>query len=316
MDISRFLTIKSAVRKKNEKAVEARISDIYKRFPKLRETDDLLTDLRLKKSLKILNKQDVSGEEKEIKKTEKKRKSLMSKIGISESDFSVDYDCTKCRDTGYDGPAICSCVRALAADAVREEYSLSQMLDSQNFGRFDPYVFSNTEDITIGNNAFSQRDIMENNRDLAEEFSEKFPEGRSLLFIGGTGLGKTFLANCIADAVIKKGFLAVYYRHTSLETLLSEMMSFNPGEEAKEKDSLLRLADLLIIDDLAAPRYTNLASALFEIVDERIASKKSTIITTNMDHKEIMELHGERFHSRLLLFDAVKFYGGDIRKKL
>lgn len=316
MNISNYLNIKEAARRKNIQAAEARRTKIYEAHPKLREADDALMDLRKQKSLRILRALDCTEVIAEIKKAEKKRKTIMSKIGISDAHFLPVFDCKLCGDTGFSDSAICPCVKALMAGALREEYSLGAMLDSQNFEKFDLQKFSDEEDIKFGTKAFSQRNIMEDNRDRALNFVESFPNGESLLFIGGTGLGKTFLANCIADALIKKGCLVVYYRHTTLETLMSDMMSFAPGEDARQKDELLRQSDLLILDDLSAPRYSNLAASLFEIIDERIASKKSTIITTNMDHSEIMELHGERLHSRLLLFKAFHFYGGDIRGRL
>ena len=73
---------------------------------------------------------------------------------------------------------------------------------------------------------------------------------------------------------------------------------------------------MLIIDDLGpefVSSYTN--TVLFDIINTRIASGKSTVITSNFNFGKIDELYGTRITSRLQgSFEPVMFAGKDLRR--
>ena len=103
-----------------------------------------------------------------------------------------------------------------------------------------------------------------------------YNKNRSGLYLyGGTGVGKTFAASCIANAVIDKGYTALV---TSLPRLIDMMVSGESIETLKK----IGTVDLLVLDDFGTERHTEMsAEKMFQIIDTRISNKKPMIITSN-----------------------------------
>jgi len=76
--------------------------------------------------------------------------------------------------------------------------------------------------------------------------------------------------------------------------------------------------DLLILDDLGAEFSTILTSSeLFGIINQRLLSKKSTVISTNLLLPDFETQYSDRIVSRFLgYYTLSKFYGEDIRAKI
>jgi DNA replication protein DnaC len=76
--------------------------------------------------------------------------------------------------------------------------------------------------------------------------------------------------------------------------------------------------ELLIIDDLGSEMSNNFTdSQLYSIINERIVNRLSTVISTNLTPKMILERYGERLFSRFMKeYDFIKLIGDDIRLKL
>ena len=79
-------------------------------------------------------------------------------------------------------------------------------------------------------------------------------------------------------------------------------------------------SEVLIIDDLGTePLKKNVTQEyLYLILNERMLSHKSTIITTNLMPKDIMETYGERLASRLFNKKTsimINLEGDDLRLK-
>ena len=85
--------------------------------------------------------------------------------------------------------------------------------------------------------------------------------------------------------------------------------------DAKNQVTQILNCDLLIIDDLGTElsnSFTN--SALFNCLNERLITKHSTIISTNLIFTELMDRYSERITSRLAKeFTFLKIYGDDLR---
>ena len=79
--------------------------------------------------------------------------------------------------------------------------------------------------------------------------------------------------------------------------------------------------DLLIIDDLGTEALNTMKlTELFTIINSRILNQNNkitkTIISTNLDLKEIFSIYNERIGSRLVgNYNICKFIGDDIRFK-
>jgi DNA replication protein DnaC len=122
------------------------------------------------------------------------------------------------------------------------------------------------------------------NPDLDEEQfrsilrSEFVAEGRPVLFLGGSGTGKSHLATALGVAACNRGYAV---RYTAASALINELV------EAQESRALSRIVnryarfELLILDDLGyLPLPIEAAQMLFQIVAER-SERKATVITTN-----------------------------------
>jgi DNA replication protein DnaC len=74
---------------------------------------------------------------------------------------------------------------------------------------------------------------------------------------------------------------------------------------------------LLVIDDLGTEMATSFTkSALYNLINTRLLSKKPTIINTNLTSKEIQDIYSPRILSRIMgNFNTNKFLGLDIRQQ-
>ena len=75
--------------------------------------------------------------------------------------------------------------------------------------------------------------------------------------------------------------------------------------------------DLLIIDDLGTELSNSFTSSqIFLCINERILRQKSTIISTNLNMNQIVEIYSERTLSRISSnYTIMKLFGDDIRIK-
>ena len=114
-----------------------------------------------------------------------------------------------------------------------------------------------------------------------EKFEEMYARNKGLLFYGEPSTGKTYLASCIANALLKKRVPLIV---TSIIKLTSASGPFS--KEAEEQRLLVRkmnAARLLVIDDLGTERETDYKmEQVFEIIDSRYGAKRPMIITTNL----------------------------------
>ena len=140
-----------------------------------------------------------------------------------------------------------------------------------------------------------------------------------MLFYGDTGLGKSFMSNCIAKALMDTRHTVLYQSaiHLFEEVCGDAVMNKSGNPKNKEIYDYLYRCDLLIIDDLGTEMnnaFTN--TALFECLNERLIHQKSTIISTNFSLKELQERYEERIFSRTVgNYTPLKIFGDDIRKK-
>ena len=144
------------------------------------------------------------------------------------------------------------------------------------------------------------------------------PEQKNLLFVGNTGLGKTFLANCIAKKVLEMGKTVVYQTAPVLmDKVIEYKFSYDKDIYEKEQYNKIFYVDLLIIDDLGTETMSNNKfTELFNIINTRLLNNKKILISTNLTLNELYQQYDERVMSRLIgNFTICKFVGDDIRLK-
>lgn len=222
--------------------------------------------------------------------------------------FLEESVCPHCGGLGYVGKEMCGCLKELCRqEQMREVESLTCGIG--NFADFRLDYYSDRTDPKFG---VSPRMLMENNLRIARRFAQQF-QG-NLLFFGGTGLGKTFLSSCVATALTQQGYSVTYESASHLFGNM-EKNRFNPDEKTQEVVRRYEECDLLIIDDLGTELPGNfVTAALYSLVNDRLLSGKSMIISTNLTNDEIKSRYSPQIASRLQgNFQTLAFLGEDIR---
>lgn len=152
-------------------------------------------------------------------------------------------------------------------------------------------------------------------RNYVKNFATMRENGKGLLLYGGVGRGKTFIAACIANELINKGYPCLV---TNFSRIINTIQGMFEGRQ-QYIDSLNRF-DLLVIDDLAAERNTEYVGEIVQtIIDGRYRAGLPVIITTNLTGEELKnpsDIQRQRTYSRLLeMCIPIEVTGRDRRKE-
>lgn len=219
--------------------------------------------------------------------------------------------CDKCGGSGYVGSTMCECLRELCRQEQKKEVSiLSGSKESFNQFRLDYYP-----DRVDPQYGASPRTIMERNFQNCRRYAATFNlNAGNLLFVGGTGLGKTFLSACIARTVADRGYSVVYETAAHLFGKL-EKARFNPTEESRREAEKFTACDLLIVDDLGTEMPGQFVTAsLYSLLNDRMLAGKPMVVSTNLNVDEVSRRYTPQIASRLYGgFQRLTFVGEDIR---
>lgn len=309
------------------KSLEERKSKIYKEIPRIKEIDEELTDFSLITIKGILNNKNDAikalNDKFDTLKLEKAK--LLKEAGFPKDFLSMHYTCPLCKDSGYisqDGLTVmCSCLQQKILDAKYNDSNVSTA-KNQTFETFDLNLYSDVANKEKYNSTISPRKNMENIKKVTLNFVDNFDDEnvKNLLFSGGTGLGKTYLSNCIVSSLLNKGKTVIYQTApVMLDKLIAEM--FDKNNVSNSFSENLLTADLLVIDDLGTETMNSLKfSELYKIINTRLLNQNNkitkTIISTNLSLQQLFETYDERLVSRFVgHYDIFKFFGEDIRFK-
>ena len=135
-----------------------------------------------------------------------------------------------------------------------------------------------------------------------------------LLLWGDVGTGKTFIAGCIANALIEKGIPVLMTNFSRILNTLSGM--FN--EDRNTFIESFNQYTLLIIDDLGIERDSKYGlEQVFNVIDSRYRCQKPLIITTNLTLVEMKnaDLDHTRIYDRILeMCTPMRINNQNIRK--
>lgn len=248
-----------------------------------------------------------------------KKAQLLESHGYPADYLEPVYLCPDCKDTGYIGNEKCHCLKQTIVDFLYSQSNLSSLLNEENFSTFRTDYYPN--DWVEESTGLTPRDnilrILTECHDFIRNFDQK---QRGLLLYGNTGVGKTFLCNCIAKELLDLSHTVVYLTAFQLFDIL-EKYKFNRSPEeytsVEEKVRYILDSDLLIIDDLGTESTNSfLASQLYLCVNERLLKQKATIISTNLSLDDLNRLYSERVFSRIISsYRLLKLTGTDIRLK-
>jgi len=109
-------------------------------------------------------------------------------------------------------------------------------------------------------------------------------EGANIIFVGGSGVGKTMIAKNLAHAVIRAGRTA---RFTTASAMLNELAAQDGLVALSRAYRRYTSPALLVVDELGYVAYANRhADVLFEVVNRRHELGRSVIVTTNRSFQE------------------------------
>lgn len=304
-----------------EEDAHARVLEIYKVIPRIKAIDSELGSLGLEIARSVFNnKIDITDAIEQIKQKAIDLKMEKGEL-LTKNSYPLDYTapkyyCSDCKDTGYSGSVKCHCFKQKIINWNYNQSNLKSIIEKQNFETFifDYYSIHKFEDETS-----SPRRNIEEIFKASIDFVTNFETVKdNLFFYGNSGLGKTFLSNCIAKDLLDKGKLVIYQTASSLIELLKAAKFENTNDAVREKLQDIFESDLLIIDDLGTEYITDFSQMeLFNIINRRLITDKKMIISTNFSLDNIFKTYPERITSRIFgSFTAYKFYGEDIRVKI
>ena len=195
--------------------------------------------------------------------------------------------------------ALCRC-RAETRNRQAEERKAEAIRDRisrfRSIGLTDPVMREYTFTNDLGYNPRQ----MEMAKVYVENWEDMLRDSAGIYFWGDVGTGKTFIAGCIANALLDKGVPVMMTNFTRLLNRLTDMYS---GDRNAYIDSL-NAYPLLIIDDLGIERNSEFSrEQVFNIIDSRYRSQRPMIITTNLTPeymKNQPDMAQRRIHDRVL----------------
>lgn len=305
------------IRHANQMEHQRRKEEIYDTVPQIRAIDDKIAHISIEAAKYQLFHPEANRRpslRSEIYELSMEKVNLLA-VHHYPTDYLDDiYDCPDCRDTGYVGSEKCHCFQQHILDVLYDQSNLRELIQTENFQNFRLDYYS---EYPGANGALSPRENMREILTRCRRFIGTFDiPGDNLLISGNTGVGKTFLANCIAAEILQKGKSVIYMTAHQFFSELADY-TFRRNQGNSDTLSFLLHCDLLIIDDLGTELNNGfINSQLFLCINERILHKKSTIISTNLSLKQLSQAYTERISSRFIeSYEYFQIYGEDIRIK-
>ena len=314
---------------REEIAADNRKEELYTKIPRLKKLDNEINSYAISVTKNILNSKSysLSSLSDKINSLKREKELILKENHIDFDYLKPHYECSLCHDTGYIQKdnyqtEMCSCLKQKLLDISFNKSNMSN-LDTENFSTFNELLFSDEIDPKKYRFSISPRENIKKIKQKSLEFVQNFdnPSYKNLLFSGNTGLGKTFLSNCIANEVLKLGKTVLYQ---TAPVLLENIIDYKLNKQKTNLEDINKSVletDLLIIDDLGTETLNSMKlSELFTIINTRILNLNhkitKTIISTNLNITEIFNKYEERIGSRIAgYYDIYCFYGDDIRFK-
>lgn len=221
--------------------------------------------------------------------------------------------CPHCHDRGIiivdNNTAVpCNCVKQKSTQKKFKSAKLPKDMLKATFSSFKFNYYS--KESMVGQRSHYQLAKMA--FDAAMEFvgrSLEKTEADGLYITGPVGSGKTFLACCIANALLEGGREVLFLVVPDLLDEIKATYDYQQQTAYSEQDLLdtARKVELLILDDLGAHNYTEwVRNKIYSIINYRVNHQLPTIITSNISLEDLDNFLGERTTSRI--FQMCKGY--------
>lgn len=303
---------------KHEQA--ARTAEVYEKIPRIKEIQNEISSISVENMKNRLSgvKEGSNFTREQLHETitrlMEEKKQLMEQYGYSEDYLKQRYVCQDCQDTGYIENEKCHCLKEKITELLYSRSNLKEILIKENFNTFNiSYYSEKSMDTATGRNARDNiKEVLEKSRHYVKEFGTVF---ENLFIYGDTGVGKTFLTNCIAKDLMDKSYSVIYMSAVHMFEVLAEAQFGKSEKNSQTGIQDLTGCDLLIIDDLGTELINSFTkSSLFNCLNERFLKEKPVIISTNLSIGEVRELYSERVFSRIAShYKVIKIFGEDLR---
>ena len=284
-----------AIRTENRHIQNERYAQVTAACPEIAQIEDDIIGLSMQAAAEMLKNPDYkTAYRKKLSELADRKAACLAALGRPADYLEPVYTCPKCKDTGYIGQHKCACFTKKAIELVYHDSNLKNIITTENFDTFSYEWYDKKTPIpSIGLTPYN-----------------------NMLLFGDTGVGKTFLTNCIAKELLDSSHSVIYLTAVELFQCFEQQDFNKPDTSDTAIDSSYILdCDLLIIDDLGtefANSYTS--SRLFYCINERILRRKSVVISTNLSLSDIRNMYSERIFSRLTsAYKLLKLAGADIR---
>lgn len=306
-------------RTQNAQELRRRHEEISEKISEIKVLDEVIAKKGIETSKLIIS--DLENKElhlnslkETLEQLKKEKQNVLAKYGYNITYLDPIFDCEACQDTGYVGDKKCSCFKNALINLAYEQYHLKDLLTKENFSTFS---FDYYSDQKLENLGISPLDNIKGVYTRCRKFVDNFNQDFSnLILFGQTGLGKTFLCNCIAKELLDSSHSVLYLSAFKLFKLL-EAYRFNDEEQEVTFDDVddLYTCDLLIIDDLGSEVINSFTSSeLFSCLNTRLLARKATVISTNLHPAGLSKYYSDRIVSRILGdFVPLQLIGDDIR---
>lgn len=303
---------------KHEQAL--RTAEVYEKIPRIKEIQNEISSMsveNMKNRLAGVREGDNYTKEQLhdiIRKLMDEKKKLMEQYGYPEDYLKPEYICQDCQDTGYIGNEKCHCLKEKITELLYSRSNLKEILKKENFKTFNLSYYSekNVDTVTGKNARANIKEVLEMSRHFVEYFGREF---ENFFIFGDTGVGKTFLTNCIAKELMDKSYSVIYMSAVHMFEILADRQFGRSEKNGQTGERDLTDCDLLIIDDLGTELVNTFTiSSLFNCLNERFLKEKPVIISTNLSIGEIRERYSERVFSRIASnYKVIKIFGEDLR---
>jgi len=217
---------------------------------------------------------------------------------------------------------LCKCEQE-KRDAELKELKYAQVQQTTELRRYKAFPDCQSrcttgEDMknwTFANDDLTNPKISNAAKKYVDNFETFREQGKGLLLYGTVGTGKSYIAACIANALIDKGYEVLMTNFARIEKTAHGMR-----DDKQEYFDSLNEYPLLILDDLAAERDTSyMQEIVFNVIDSRCRANLPLIITSNLTNEELKNpanISNQRIFSRVLkMCHPIKVEGIDRRKK-
>ena len=309
--IDKFLQTEFAKKRMRADKIASRNFVLANKNPAYRRLDEIERELSFEISRCKTSTVKYKNLKENLSVVRKEKAKVLKSMKLKESDLKPKYECKICEDTGFvSGGRACICYKKRKNEELIKAFGLTAS-EECTFGGYNTKICKNEK----------QAANLQKLAKVLQKWAAEYPDNQknNILISGQTGVGKTYLASCLANEMLKKEYSVCFVSAFALNESLQKYHTTFDGSKSLWLDPFID-ADILIIDDLGTePMIKNVTeNYLYLILSERERFSRPVIITTNLKPADINSRYDERIYSRLCNKKNAQLFrieGDDLRIK-